>query len=435
MEQAVLALAELVSSMAEMATADSGLRVVVESIPGSAVTSTGVWFSVGSRHESNSQGAFSRGIAHLTEHMILRGSSSSTSKEMSRQIGMMGGDFNAETERDFTAYWGRTPSQYSEKALNLLLDSIMDPRMDEDEFPAEISAVLDEISAYKHSPEERAMNMLFERVLWDSPLSMSVGGSREEFQESASREAVLKFWREQYSPERASVVVVGDVNLQDVMSIVNAKTAEHRGWTQHASGQDSSYIPKKRFSFSSVRSGGSRTYSYHGVRGVSFSHPLYYPVLVLSSVLGDGSNSRGNRIIRQEQGLAYSATSSHQTFSDDGLFVLEASSDKFYNALMSTEILRDELTKIAIHSISQDELESTKRSLANEVLLDNDGTFQIMYRLGYGMTAAGWKRPVSVGEIAERIMAVTVEQVQEAAKLIDGGLWYRVEFTEERYDS
>ena len=99
---------------------------------------------------------------------------------------------------------------------------------------------------------------------------------------------------------------------------------------------------------------------------------------------------------------------------------------------MSTEILRDELTKIAIHSISQDELESTKRSLANEVLLDNDGTFQIMYRLGYGMTAAGWKRPVSVGEIAERIMAVTVEQVQEAAKLIDGGLWYRVEFTEER---
>lgn len=416
--------------MAEMAVSNDGLRVVVESIPGSAVTSTGVWFSVGSRHESNSRGTSSRGIAHLTEHMILRGSSSLTSEEMSRQIGMMGGDFNAETERDFTAYWGRTPSQYSEAALNLLLDSVMDPRMDEDEFPAEISAVLDEINAYKHSPEERAMNMLFERVLWDSPLAMSVGGSQEEFQESASRGAVLKFWRDWYSPARATVVVVGDVNLQDVMNIVNSKTAEHGGWLQHTSSQVSHYIPRKRFSFTNVSSGGSRTYSYHGVRGVSFSCPLYYPVLVLSSVLGDGANSRGNRIIRQEYGLAYSATSSHQAFSDDGLFVLEASSDKFYNALMSTKILRDELTKIAIHGISQDELEAAQNSLANEILMGDDGTFPVMYRLGYGMAAAGWEAPVSAAAIASRIMSVTASQVQEAAKLLDNGLWYSVKFTE-----
>ena len=416
--------------MAEMAVSNDGLRVVVESIPGSAVTSTGVWFSVGSRHESNSRDTSSRGIAHLTEHMILRGSSSLTSEKMSRQIGMMGGDFNAETERDFTAYWGRTPSQYSEAALNLLLDSVMDPSMNEDEFPAEISAVLDEINAYKHSPEERAMNMLFERVLWDSPLAMSVGGSREEFQESASRGAVLKFWREQYSPERATVVVVGDVNLQDVMNIVNSKTAEHGGWLQHTNSQGSSYIPRKRFSFTNVSSGGSRTYSYHGVRGVSFSDPLYYPVLVLNSVLGDGANSRGNRIIRQKHGLAYSATSSHQAFSDDGMFILEASSDKFYNALMSTEILRDELTKIAIHSISQDELEAAQNSLANEILMGDDGTFPIMYRLGYGMAAAGWEAPVSAAAIASRVMSVTASQVQEAAKLLDNGLWYSVKFTE-----
>lgn len=421
--------------MAEMAVADNGLRVVVESIPGSAVTSTGIWFNVGSRHESNFSDTLSRGIAHLTEHMILRGGTDVTADEMSSRIDVMGSDFNAETERDFTAYWGRTPSQYAGEALELLLDSIMAPRMAEDEFPAEISAILDEINSYEHNPEERAMNMLFERVLWDSPLAMSVGGSREEFRFSASPEAVLYFWRRWYSPERATVVVAGDVEMSDVLDTVNSKIVEHKNWLENTSGQSSLYtphlyIPKWKPDFVDVRDDSGRTYAYLGVRGVPFSSPLYYPILVLSSVLGDGVGSRANRIIRQKHGLTYSATSSHQAFSDDGMFVLEASSDQRKNAEAALEIMRDELTKIALYGVSQDELKAARRSLANEILMGDDGTFPIMYRLGYGMTAAGWESPVSAGDIAERIMDVDATQVQDAASLLEKGTWYSVKFTE-----
>lgn len=423
--------------MAEMAVADGGLRVVVESIPGSAVTSTGVWFNVGSRHESNFSDTLSRGIAHLTEHMILRGGSGVTADEMSSRIDVMGSDFNAETERDFTAYWGRTPSQYAREALELLLDSVMAPRMAEDEFPAEISAILDEINSYEHNPEERAMNMLFERVLWDSPLAMSVGGSREEFRASATPEAVLDFWRRWYSPERAVVVVAGDVEMNDVLATVNSKVAEHKGWLENSSRQSSPYIPhlytpKWKPDFVDVRDDSGRTYAYLGVRGVPFSSPLYYPILVLSSILGDGVGSRANRIIRQKRGLAYSATSSHQAFSDDGMFVLEASSDQRKNAEAALKIMRSELTKIALYGVSQDELKAARRSLANEILMGDDGTFPIMYRLGYGMTAAGWEAPVSADDIAERIMSVDATQVQDAASLLEKGTWYSVKFTEGR---
>ena len=421
--------------MAEMAVADNGLRVVVESIPGSAVTSTGIWFNVGSRHESNFSDTLSRGIAHLTEHIILRGGSDVTADEMSSRIDVMGSDFNAETERDFTAYWGRTPAQYAGEALELLLDSVMAPRMAEDEFPAEISAILDEINAYEHNPEERAMNMLFERVLWDSPLAMSVGGSREEFRLSANPEAALDFWRRWYSPERAVVVVAGDVEMNDVLATVNSKVAEHGNWLENASGHSSLYtphlyMPKWKPDFVDVRDDSGRTYAYLGVRGVPFSSPLYYPILVLSSILGDGVGSRANRIIRQKRGLAYSATSSHQAFSDDGIFVLEASSDQKKNAEAALEIMRDELTKIALYGVSQDELKAARRSLANEVLMGDDGTFPIMYRLGYGMTAAGWESPVSAEDIAERIMDVDATQVQDAASLLEKGTWYSVKFTE-----
>ena len=424
--------------MAEMAVADNGLRVVVESIPGSAVTSTGIWFNVGSRHESNFSDMLSRGIAHLTEHMILRGGSGVTADEMSSRIDLMGSDFNAETERDFTAYWGRTPSQYAREALELLLDSVMAPRMAEDEFPAEISAILDEINSYEHNPEERAMNMLFERVLWDSPLAMSVGGSREEFRASAAPEAVLDLWRRWYSPERAVVVVAGDVEMADVLDTVNSKEiAEHESWLENARGQSSPYIPhlyipKWKPDFVDVRDDSGRTYAYLGVRGVPFSSPLYYPTLVLSSILGDGVGSRANRIIRQKHGLAYSATSSHQAFSDDGMFVLETSSDQRKNAEAALEIMRSELTKIALYGVSQDELEAARRSLANEILMGDDGTFPIMYRLGYGMTAAGWEAPVSANDIAERIMSVDATQVRDAASLLEKGTWYSVKFTEGR---
>lgn len=421
--------------MAEMAVTDGGLRVVVESIPGSAVTSTGIWFNVGSRHESNLSDMLSRGIAHLTEHMILRGGSDVSVDEMSSRVDLMGSDFNAETERDFTAYWGRTPSQYAGEALELLLDSVMAPRMAEDEFPAEISAILDEINSYEHNPEERAMNMLFERVLWDSPLAMSVGGSREEFRASATPEAVLDFWRRWYSPERATVVVAGNVEMADVLRTVNSKVAEHGSWLENANSQFSPYvphIPKWKPDFVDVRDDSGRTYAYLGVRGVPFSSPLYYPILVLSSILGDGAGSRANRIIRQKRGLAYSATSSHQAFSDDGMFVLEASSDQRKNAEAAPKIMRSELTKIALYGVSQDELEASRRSLANEILMGDDGTFPIMYRLGYGMTAAGWEAPVSADDIAERIMSVDATQVQDAASLLEKGTWYSVKFTEGR---
>lgn len=423
--------------MAEMAVADGGLRVVVESIPGSAVTSTGIWFNVGSRHESNFSDMLSRGIAHLTEHMILRGGSGVSVDEMSSRVDLMGSDFNAETERDFTAYWGRTPSQYAGEALELLLDSVMAPRMAEDEFPAEISAILDEINSYEHNPEERAMNMLFERVLWDSPLAMSVGGSREEFRASATPEAVLDFWRRWYSPERATVVVAGNVEMADVLDTVNSKVAEHGSWLENANSQSSPYIPhlytpKRKPYFVDVRDDPGRTYAYLGVRGVPFSHPLYYPILVLSSILGDGVGSRANMIIRQKHGLAYSATSSHQAFSDDGMFVLETSSDQRKNAEAALEIMRYELTKIALYGVSQDELKAARRSLANEILMGDDGTFPIMYRLGYGMTSAGWEAPVSADDIAERIMSVDATQVQDAASLLEKGTWYSVKFTEGR---
>lgn len=423
--------------MAEMAVADGGLRVVVESIPGSAVTSTGIWFNVGSRHESNFSDTFSRGIAHLTEHMILRGGSDVSVDEMSSRVDLMGSDFNAETERDFTAYWGRTPSQYAGEALELLLDSVMAPRMAEDEFPAEISAILDEINSYEHNPEERAMNMLFERVLWDSPLAMSVGGSREEFRASATPEAVLDFWRRWYSPERAVVVVAGDVEMADVLDTVNSKIAEYEIWLENARRQSSPYtphlyIPKWKPDFVDVRDDSGRTYAYLGVRGVPFSSPLYYPTLVLSSILGDGVGSRANRVIRQKHGLAYSATSSHQAFSDDGMFVLEASSDQRKNAEAALEIMRSELTKIALYGVSHDELKAASRSLANEILMGDDGTFPIMYRLGYGMTAAGWEAPVSADNITGRIMSVDATQVRDAASLLEKGTWYSVKFTEGR---
>ena len=431
----VLAPAELVSDMAEMVTTDSGLRVVVESIPSSAVTSVGVWVKVGSMHESKSAQYCSRGVAHLTEHMVCRGGFSTTSAEMSEQIGLMGGDSNAETERDFTAYWSRVPSSDSERALKMLLDSILDPRMDEDEFPAEINAILDEIDAYEHDPEKRALDMLFERVLWGTPLSMSVGGSRQEFLRAAGPETALPFWCDHYALDRMTVVVVGDVDIQDTLSIVEGKLSEHgdrvrdNGWPVR---QVVDY--REVHDFVDVNDGPGRTYMYHGVRGVPFSHPLYYPMVVLSSALGDGHNSRANRVIRQKLGLVYSATSSHYAFDDDGMFVIEASSDNLASAQAAINIMRNEVSQIVLFGIEKDELKSTKRSLANEIMLDNDGTFQIMYRLGYGMTAAGWERPVSVGEVAERILSVTADQVQEAAKLLNEGQWSRVEFTEERND-
>lgn len=423
--------------MAEMVTTDSGLRVVVESIPGSAVTSVGVWVKVGSMHENDSREAHSRGIAHLTEHMICRGGFSTTSAGISEQIGLMGGDSNAETERDFTAYWSRVPSSDTERALKMLLDSVFYPRMDEDEFPAEVNAVLDEIDAHEHDPEKRALDMLFERVLWGTPLSMSVGGSREKFLRSAGKEIVIPFWWKHYSPDKTTVVVVGDVDIQDILGIVEDKLSEHGDRFRNTAcpwPQRVEYENERRQDYVDVSDKPGRTYMYHGVRGVPFSHPLYYPMVVLGSALGDGHNSRANRVIRQKLGLAYSATSSHYAFADDGMFVLEVSSDNLASAQAAINIMRNEVSQIVLFGIEEDELKSTKRSLANEIMLDNDGTFQIMYRLGYGMTAAGWERPVSVNEIAERIMSVTAEQVQEAAKLISNGLWSRVEFTEERDD-
>ncbi len=104
---------------------DSGLTVATEFVPGALSVATGVWVGVGSRDEP----AELSGVSHFLEHLLFKGTATRTSQEISRSVDRVGGDFNAFTAKEYTAYYVRLPARHVVFGVDLLGDVLIRPAL------------------------------------------------------------------------------------------------------------------------------------------------------------------------------------------------------------------------------------------------------------------------------------------------------------------
>src|SRR5476649_699652 len=140
----------------EVTRLSSGLRVVTDAMPHLQTASLGVWVGAGSRDEQPDE----HGISHLLEHMAFKGTSRRTARQIAEEIEAVGGDLNAATGAENTAYYARVLKQDVPLALDVLSDILLEPKFDRDELLREQSVIVQEIGSVADTPDD----LIFEHL-------------------------------------------------------------------------------------------------------------------------------------------------------------------------------------------------------------------------------------------------------------------------------
>jgi len=153
----------------------SGLVVVTDDMPHLETASLGVWVNCGSRYESSDE----HGISHFLEHMAFKGTERRSARQIAEQIEAVGGDLNAATGVEVTAYYARMLKADVPLALDVLADILSHPRFDPDEIVREKNVIIQEIGALEDTPDDLVFDFLQATAFANQPVGRSILGTPE----------------------------------------------------------------------------------------------------------------------------------------------------------------------------------------------------------------------------------------------------------------
>ena len=159
----------------ERSTLANGLTVVSHAMAEVETVSLGIWIGAGSRSEALGE----HGVAHFLEHMAFKGTARRSAKDIAEEIEAVGGELNAATGVDSTAYYARVLRKDMPLALDILSDIILAPRFDRTELARERDVILQEIAAAMDSPEDIAFDLVQEAAFPDQPVGRPILGTVE----------------------------------------------------------------------------------------------------------------------------------------------------------------------------------------------------------------------------------------------------------------
>lgn len=193
-------------------TLSNGLRIIVNTDHKVPKVSSQLWYAVGSKDEGSGQ----RGLAHLLEHMIFKGTDRLSESDINLITSKLSGYANAFTFYDYTGYIFDFPKQHWQMALNLFADCMVNCHFNEDMLQSELKAVVQELKLYKDDYASSLGEAMMSLMFPDHPYHHPIIGYKQDLW-SITRAGLLDFYKQYYHPGNATLVVVGAVDHQEVM--------------------------------------------------------------------------------------------------------------------------------------------------------------------------------------------------------------------------
>jgi predicted Zn-dependent peptidase len=391
-------------------TLPGGLRVITEAIPHVRSASVGVWVGAGSNWEA----PVDSGISHFIEHMLFKGTTTRTARQIAQAIDSRGGSLNAFTAKEQTCYYAKVLDEHLPVAVDVLSDMALHSTFDPAELEKEKGVIIEEIKMYEDVPDD-VVHDLFITALWpEHALGRPIVGTVDTVQ-AFTRDRVRGYFGSHYTPEHTVIAVAGNVEHDAVVEKVAASFA---GMGAHAGTGSARLWPD-----APARSSRSRalirvkdTEQAHlvvGMEGLSHDHEDGYAQHLINTVFGGGAASRLFQEIREERGLAYSVYSYQTGFRDTGNFAVYAGTSPG----MLPQVL--ELTlqmykELGENGLTAEELAEAKEQLKGQIMLGLESTSGRMTRLGRGELMLG--RVLSPDQIVAKIDSVTMEQVSNLCR-------------------
>jgi len=279
-------MAALAAETPTRVTLPNGLPLIVQDTYSSPTVSLNIFIRVGSVHEPQEV----NGIAHFYEHMFFRGTPTRSGLEFKRQIEALGGTTNAQTTRDFTHFYINMPRQYLKQGLELLADAYKNAECAQSSVDAERDVVLEEYRIGKDNPGRIISDKLYSMVFKNHPYGRSIIGTEERIR-AITRNDLLNWKATYYVPSRTSLVIVGEVDRNEVVSRCTELFGHYRPSGGKSDKFDYDAPPAETQQVVEEASVG-QTYLVLGYLGPSVKdRPDVYQVDMLTFLLGIGKGS------------------------------------------------------------------------------------------------------------------------------------------------
>lgn len=390
-----------------LTTLDSGLRVASHSMPDLQTAAVGLFADVGSRAEP----AALNGIAHLFEHMVFKGAGGRSARDISEAIEEVGGDLNAATERDATSFTATIMAEHLPLAVELIADMILRPHFAEIDLEREKQVVFQELAEARDTPSDMVFDDLWSAAYEGQGLGRSILG--EEPTITAVTVADLCHWRDlHYRGAGVTLVAAGRVNHDELVELAE------RFLANLPVGPITGHEPA-RF-VGGTRHGRHPTEQAQltlGFPGPSDRAPGYYAARLFSDIIGSGASSRLFQQVREDRGLAYSVSSTLHPYADTGLFYIYAATARS-QAAAALQLI-EEIVAGTPGSVTQRELDRVRMQARAGLLMSLETPWGQAHYVARQLSVHG--RLVDPAEVAEALLAVTLDEVGEAgARMLAG---------------
>ena len=384
----------------EVTRLSTGLTIITDAMPHLETASLGVWVGCGSRDERPDE----HGIAHLLEHMAFKGTLRRTARQIAEEIEAVGGDLNAATSVETTAYYARVMRSDVPLALDVLSDILANPSFDVDELIREQNVIVQEIGAAEDTPDDIVFDRLQAIAYPGQPMGRSILGTPATVRSFNGARLRTYLGRNYRGPEMV-VAAAGAVEHVSVVAEAERRFAAFTAGTapapEPARYRGGAHIEPRDL---------EQVHVAIALEGVPQSDATLYDLQVFTNVLGGGMSSRLFQEVREKRGLCYVISAFHSPYTDTGLFGIYAGTD----ATDAAELMRVVVDQLgaAASGIEEREVGRAKAQMKAGLLMALESSSTRAEQLARQMIAYG--RPIATDEIVAKVDAVTVESARKA---------------------
>ena len=378
----------------------SGLRVLTERMPDVRSATIGFWVAAGSRDEEPEVA----GVSHFLEHLLFKGTDTRTAKEIADAVDAVGGEMNAFTTKEYTAFYTRLVDLDVELGLDILSDIMWSPAFRPDEIEAERQVILEEILMHEDDPSDLVHDVLHEAMFPEHALGRQVLGDAQTIS-AMSRDQIHGYWASCYRPANIVVAAAGNLDHDAIVEGIDRRFA----------GATGGRVPDRSAPVAPpwpVLVASRPTEQAHlavGLGAPSAHDPHRFAFSVLNQVLGGGMSSRLFQEIREKRGLVYSVYSYRCGYADTGALAVYAGTapSRAHDVLA---LVHEELDRLGESGITAQELDAAKGHLRGSLALGLEDSGSRMSRLGRSQLVHGEVLPID--EVVARTDAVTLDDVR-----------------------
>jgi zinc protease len=368
-----------------------------------------IWYKVGSRNEDLGK----TGISHLTEHLMFRGTAKWGSKVFSRIVQKSGGTDNAFTGRDYTAYYQSGPKTELKRWLEMEADRMQGLNVNPEGFDTEKKVVLEE---RRLRTEDDPVNFLLEEVRAAAfkahPYQWPIIGWFKDI-ESINRDDFLAYYRSYYQPNNATLVVVGDIDPQETLALIEATYGSIPAGpaAPRVTAQEPKQYGERRVVVYREAQFPFLVMAYHVP---NWESPDSYVLELLVRLLSKGRSSRIYHRVVYKDKLALEAGSDYDLdTANPSLFMMYGQPMPGKTAGQLESAFETEVKRLQTELVDAKELQKAKNQVAAAFYMSMDSLFYRGMVLGKLATVARWKL---VQEFIPKINQVTAEDVRRVAR-------------------